>query len=69
MDDMTLCLSWRVIEGSDRRDARGRLYSAFEPIRVQYALTATLLMDEQSGSASSGKLVRRIIARKQKAER
>jgi len=64
-----LYLSWRVTEGADRRDEYGRLYAAFEPERVLRALTATqVLLDEQVGSVSSGKLIRRIVARKQSAE-
>jgi len=64
-----LYLSWRVTEGADRRDEHGRLYAAFEPERVLRALTATqVLLDEQVGSVSSGKLIRRIVARKQSAE-
>jgi SAM-dependent methyltransferase len=60
-----LYLSWRVTEGADRRDEHGRLYAAFEPERVLRALTATeMLLDEQVGSVSSGKLIRRIVARK-----
>jgi SAM-dependent methyltransferase len=61
-----LYLSWRVTEGADRRDEHGRLYAAFDPERVLSALKATqLLLDEQVGSVSSGKLIRRIVARKQ----
>ena len=64
-----LYLSWRVTEGADRRDEHGRLYAAFEPERVLCALTtAQVLLDEQVGSVSSGKLIRRIVARKQSAE-
>ena len=64
-----LYLSWRVTEGADQRDEHGRLYAAFEPERVLHALTATrVLLDEQVGSVSSGKLIRRIVARKQSAE-
>jgi SAM-dependent methyltransferase len=60
-----LYLSWRVTEGADRRDEHGRLYAAFEPERVLRALTATeVLLDEQVGSVSSGKLIRRMIVRK-----
>jgi SAM-dependent methyltransferase len=59
-----LYLSWRV-EPADRRDQHGRLYAAFEPDRVLGALTATeVLLDEQVGSVSSGRLIRRIVARK-----
>jgi len=64
-----LYLSWRVTEGADRRDEHGRLYAAFEPERVLRALIATeVLLDEQVGSVSSGKLIRRIVARKLRVE-
>jgi SAM-dependent methyltransferase len=57
-------LSWRVTDGADRRDEHGRLYAAFDPDRVLRALTTTeILLDEQVGSVSSGKLIRRIVAR------
>jgi SAM-dependent methyltransferase len=60
----TLYLSWRVTQNADRRDEHGRLYAAFDPALVFRALgTAQILLDEQSDSASSGKLVRRVIAR------
>jgi hypothetical protein len=59
-----LYLSWRV-EPTDRRDEHGRLYAAFDPERVLLALTANkVLLDEQVGSVSSGRLIRRIVARK-----
>ena len=64
-DDGILYLSWRVTEHADRRDANGRLYAAFDPDLVFQGLgPAEILFDEQTGSVSSGKLVRRIIARK-----
>src|SRR5580692_8575572 len=64
-----LYLSWRVTEGADRRDEHGRLYAAFEPERVLRALTgADVLLDEQVGSLSSGKVIRRIVVRKRSAE-
>ena len=60
-----LYLSWRVTEGADRRDEHGRLYAAFDPEWVLRALKSTeILLDEQVGSLSSGKLIRRIVARK-----
>lgn len=63
-----LYLSWRVTEGADRRDEHGRLYAAFEPERVLSALKAAqILFDEQVGSVSSGKLIRRIVVRKRQA--
>ena len=61
-----LYLSWRVTEGHDRRDEHGRLYASFDPERVLHALAGTeMLLDEQVGSVSSGKLIRRIAVRKQ----
>jgi SAM-dependent methyltransferase len=61
----TLYLSWRVTEGNDRRDEHGRLYAAFDPRLVVHALSnAVVLLDEQVVSPSSGKTIRRIIARK-----
>jgi SAM-dependent methyltransferase len=64
-----LYLSWRVTEGADRRDEHGRLYAAFDPERVLRALKATqVLLDQQVGSVSSGKLIRRIVVRKQSTE-
>jgi SAM-dependent methyltransferase len=64
--DGILYLSWRVTEGVDRRDEHGRLYASFEPERVLRALAGTeVLLDEQVGSVSSGKLIRRIVVRKQ----
>ena len=60
-----LYLSWRVTEGADRRDEYGRLYAAFDPLLVLRALSsAVILLDEQVVSASSGKTIRRVIARK-----
>ncbi|HTC08895.1 MAG TPA: methyltransferase domain-containing protein [Acetobacteraceae bacterium] len=60
-----LYLSWRITEGADKRDEHLRLYAAFEPERVLHALTGTdVLLDEQVGSISSGKLIRRVVARK-----
>jgi SAM-dependent methyltransferase len=64
-----LYLSWRVTEGADRRDEHGRLYAAFDPERVLRALKTTqVLLDEQVGSVSSGKLIRRIVVRKKSTE-
>ncbi len=61
----TLYLSWRVTEGQDRRDDFGRLYAAFDPAEVLQALAGTeMLLDEQVGSLSSGKPIRRIVARR-----
>ncbi|MBS0520882.1 MAG: class I SAM-dependent methyltransferase [Proteobacteria bacterium] len=64
----TLYLSWRVTEGTDRRDEHGRLYAAFDPVQALQGLDgAEILLDEQRGSLSSGKLIRRIVARKPEA--
>jgi SAM-dependent methyltransferase len=61
----TLYLSWRVTENKDRRDEHGRLYAAFDPDLVLEGLARTeSLLDEQLESASSGKIVRRIVVRK-----
>ncbi|WP_426440932.1 class I SAM-dependent methyltransferase [Bradyrhizobium genosp. P] len=58
-------LSWRVTEGADLRDAHGRLYAAFDATQVRAELGAVkLLLDEELVSASSGKAIHRIIARK-----
>ena len=60
-----LYLSWRVTEGADERDTYGRLYAAFDRRCVTRALAgATTLLDEQTVSASSGKTIHRIVARK-----
>jgi SAM-dependent methyltransferase len=59
----TLYLSWRVTEGLDKRDERGRLYAAFDAGLVLQALAPwKILLDEQRVSISSGKAVRRIVA-------
>jgi len=61
----TLYLSWRVTEGADRRDENGRLYGAFDPALVFDALDgADILLEEQVVSASSAKVIRRLIARR-----
>ena len=58
-------LSWRVTEGEDQRDKHERLYAAFEPSLVRSELTAaTILLDEERISASSGKKIARIVVRK-----
>jgi SAM-dependent methyltransferase len=61
----TLYLSWRVTVGDDRRDEHGRLYAVFDPLLVLRALhDEVIVLDEQVVSSSSGKTIRRIIARK-----
>ena len=58
-------LSWRVTEGADLRDAHGRLYAAFDAGLVRAELTkSTLRLDEEVVSASSGKKIHRLIAKK-----
>ncbi len=58
-------LSWRVTEDVDQRDKYRRLYAAFDASLVLAELSAaTLLLDEEVVSASSGKKVHRLVARK-----
>jgi SAM-dependent methyltransferase len=60
-----LCVSWRVTEGVDLRDAHGRLYAAFDSGLVSAQLTgAAILLDEEAVSASSAKRIHRMVARK-----
>jgi SAM-dependent methyltransferase len=60
-----LYLSWRVTRGADQRDGQGRLYAAFPAALVIDALAgAAILLDEETISASSGKAIHRVIARK-----
>jgi 2-polyprenyl-3-methyl-5-hydroxy-6-metoxy-1,4-benzoquinol methylase len=60
-----LYLSWRVTEGEDQRDAKGRLYAAFDPAVVRTELNgATVLLDEEVVSASSGKKIHRLVVKK-----
>jgi SAM-dependent methyltransferase len=64
-DGGTLYLSWRVTDGEPVRDAAGRLYAAFCASLVRGALpNATLLVDETVISASSGRRIHRLVARK-----
>lgn len=62
----TLYLSWRVAENGVSRDERGRLYTPLDPARMQAALGADVrVIDAHTVvSASSGKRVYRLIARK-----
>ncbi|MBR0899705.1 class I SAM-dependent methyltransferase [Bradyrhizobium tropiciagri] len=58
-------LSWRVTIGDDARDAHGRLYAAFDTALVRTELAAAeLLLDAEVVSASSGRIIHRIVARK-----
>jgi len=61
-----LYLSWRVTDGADQRDPHGRLYSAFESALIREAIDgrAEALLDDEVLSASSGKKIHRIVARK-----
>ncbi|MFF0270324.1 class I SAM-dependent methyltransferase [Kribbella sp. NPDC004536] len=59
-----LYLTWRV-SATDQRDDAGRLYAAVDELVVKNALAACdLLVDEQVTSASSGRTIHRIVARK-----
>jgi SAM-dependent methyltransferase len=62
----TLYLSWRVTEGTDQRDAHGRLYSAFESALIREGIegAAEMLLDDEVLSASSGKKIHRIVAQR-----
>jgi SAM-dependent methyltransferase len=68
-----LYVSWRVSRG-DARDGQGRLYAAFPPALVTDALVtdarcgAEILLDEEAVSASSGKPVHRVVARRHPAQ-
>jgi SAM-dependent methyltransferase len=65
----TLYLSWRVVTAA-QRDDHGRLYAPVDPQLVHQALAGTeLLLDEQSTSASSGKVVRRVVVRRTPGEK
>jgi SAM-dependent methyltransferase len=58
-------LSWRVTEGADSRDAHNRLYAAFDAALVRAELEGTaMLLDEEVVSASSGRKIHRLVARK-----
>jgi len=61
-----LYLSWRVTDGADQRDDHGRLYAAFESALIREAVdgAAEVLLDDEPVSASSGKKIHRIVARK-----
>jgi SAM-dependent methyltransferase len=62
-----LYLSWRVTDGAaDQRDDHGRLYAVFESALIREAVdgAAEMLLDDEPVSASSGKKIHRIVARK-----
>ncbi|MBO9536101.1 class I SAM-dependent methyltransferase [Herbaspirillum sp.] len=61
----TLYLSWRVTKDGDQRDKHARLYASFDAGLVRGALQGcALLLDEEAASASSGKVIHRLVARK-----
>jgi SAM-dependent methyltransferase len=63
-----LYLSWRVTAGSDQRDKHDRLYAAFGASLVRAELSAaTMLLDEEVVSASSGKTIHRLVVRKKRS--
>jgi SAM-dependent methyltransferase len=60
-----LYVSWRVTDGADMRDEHGRLYLAFDAGLVTEQLDgASILLNEEAISASSGRRIHRIVARK-----
>ena len=62
--DGVLYLSWRI-SPSSQRDDHGRLYAAIDKAVVLGALQGTsILLEEDVVSASSGKRLQRIVARK-----
>jgi len=62
-----LYLSWRVGQ-TDQRDGHGRLYAAFDKALVTGVLAGqSILLDEEVVSASSGKVIHRVVARKDRA--
>ncbi|MET7143127.1 class I SAM-dependent methyltransferase [Xanthomonas sp. PPL139] len=66
MPEGTLYLSWRVAGNDAPRDAHGRLYTVLDAARMRAALGGGMqvLDDHEVISASSGKRVHRLIARK-----
>jgi SAM-dependent methyltransferase len=61
-------LSWRVTTGENQRDKHERLYAAFEaPLVLAELAAATMLLDEEVVSASSGKTIHRVVVRKSKS--
>jgi SAM-dependent methyltransferase len=60
-----LYLSWRVTKDNDYRDSQGRLYTAFASSLVLRELgSATILHEEEVISASSRRVVHRVVAKK-----
>jgi SAM-dependent methyltransferase len=60
-----LYLSWRITDNADLRDAKGRLYAAFDSALVLAELkTVALLLDEEVVSASSARKIHRLVVKK-----
>jgi SAM-dependent methyltransferase len=58
-------LSWRITARENQRDKHDRLYAAFEaPLVLAELARATVLLDEEVVSASSGKTIHRVVVRK-----
>ncbi|BCM90004.1 hypothetical protein IAD21_01855 [Abditibacteriota bacterium] len=61
----TLFLSWRIAEGTSQRDKYQRLYSWFdESLVLNECQSHTVLLDGVEINESSGKMVHRVIVRK-----
>ncbi|WP_316200690.1 MULTISPECIES: class I SAM-dependent methyltransferase [unclassified Bradyrhizobium] len=59
-----LYLSWRVTEQADQRDAHGRLYAVVDLATIRALFAAdTSLLDEEVVSASSGKVIHRLVVK------
>ena len=60
-----LYLSWRVTVGGEWRDERDRLYASFDTHRIAAELKGfTMELDERIVSASSNKIVHRLVVRR-----
>lgn len=65
--DGILYLSWRVTDNVSHRDNHQRLYAAFDESLVLAACAGQkILFNEKETSLSSGKMVQRVIVRKEK---
>ena len=61
----TLYLSWRVTGGGDLRDDAGRLHASYDAGMVRSVPgDLDVLHDDERTSASSGRTVHRVIARR-----
>lgn len=63
--DGTLYLSWRVTDDASMRDPLGRLYASFDKRTVldELPADASILVDSDVVSASSGRRIQRLIVR------